>query len=232
MTQQAVLEWLRGTLDDIKLSQAESLQLREMLPQLAEDEIAFLRNRAFSMAREHVAGGGDNAVAVVIWLEKIIKHLDNFRRSQTSSINSAHFSPGDNCRRKLLDLCLSARTALDISVFTISDDRLTQGIIEAHRRRVKVRLITDNDKSLDQGSDIERLIAEGIEVRMDTTPNHMHHKFALIDRRVLVNGSFNWTRSATEYNQENILVTDEPGLVEAYMREFEGLWEAFSGQSR
>lgn len=40
MTQQAVQEWLRGTLEDIKLSQAESLQLREMLPQLAEDEIA------------------------------------------------------------------------------------------------------------------------------------------------------------------------------------------------
>lgn len=227
MTQQAVQEWLRGTLEDIKLSQAESLQLREMLPQLTEDEIAFLRNRAFVMAREHVAGGGDNAVSVVIWLEKIIKHLDNFRRSQTSSINSAHFSPGDNCRRKLLDLCLSARTALDISVFTISDDRLTQGIIDAHHRGVTVRLITDNDKSLDQGSDIERLVAEGIEVRMDKTPNHMHHKFVLIDRRILVNGSFNWTRSATDYNQENILVTDEQGLVAAYMREFEVLWDAF-----
>ena len=63
---------------------------------------------------------------------------------------------------------------------------------------------------------------------MDNTPNHMHHKFALIDQRVLVNGSFNWTRSATEYNQENILVTDEQGLVAAYLREFESLWEEFS----
>ena len=228
MTQVAIQTWLEGTLEDVKLSQAESLELREMLPTLAEDEIAFLRNRAFLMAREQVSSGGEVAVALVIWLEKITKHIDNFRRSQSSSVNSAHFSPGDDCRRKLLDLCVSARESLDISVFTISDDRLSRAIISAHQRGIKVRLITDNDKSLDEGSDVEYLITEGIEVRMDNTPNHMHHKFALIDQRVLVNGSFNWTRSATEYNQENILVTDEQGLVAAYLREFESLWEEFS----
>lgn len=227
MTQQAIQEWLNGTLDDVKLSQAESLELREMLPQLTEDEIAFLRNRAFSLAREQVVGGSDPAVAVVIWLEKIIKHIDNFRRTQSSSINSAHFSPGDSCRRKLLDLCLGARVSLDISVFTLSDDRLAEAIIGAQRRGVKVRLITDNDKALDQGSDVDFLKSEGIAVRMDKTPNHMHHKFVVIDRRILVNGSFNWTRSATDYNQENILVTDEQGLVAAYLREFEVLWDHF-----
>jgi cardiolipin hydrolase len=42
-----------------------------------------------------------------------------------------------------------------------------------------------------------------------------------------VNGSFNWTRSATDYNQENILVTNEPKLVAAYLAEFEGLWNEF-----
>ena len=228
MKQEAIQEWLQGTLEDIKLSQAESLELREMLPTLKEDEIAFLRNRAFLMAREQVIRGEEIALAVVIWLEKITRHIDNFRRSQTSSINSAHFSPGDDCRRKLLDLCVSARESLDISVFTISDDRLTQAIITAHRRGIRVRLITDNDKSLDEGSDVNHLMAEGVDIRMDNSPNHMHHKFALIDQRILINGSFNWTRSATEYNQENILVTDEQGLVAAYLREFESLWEEFA----
>lgn len=228
MNQQAIHEWLVGTLEDVKLSQAESLELREMLPKLVEDEISFLRNRAFLMAREQVSVGGESALALVIWLEKITKHIDNFRRTQASVINSAHFSPGEDCRRKLLDLCVSARTSLDISVFTLSDDRLSRAIVDTHKRGVKVRLITDNDKSLDEGSDVEYLAAEGIEVRMDNTPNHMHHKFAVIDQRILVNGSFNWTRSATEYNQENILVTDEPGLVVAYLHEFESLWEEFA----
>lgn len=228
MTQEAIQEWLAGTLVDIKFSQSEAVELRELLPTLAEDEIAFLRNRAFIMARDQVGVGGEIAIAVILWLEKIIKHIDSFRRSQGGGAHSAHFSPGEDCRRKLLDLCVAARTTLDISVFTISDDRLTQAVVNAHQRGVIVRIVTDDDKSQDEGSDVDYLIAQGIAVRMDISPNHMHHKFAVIDQRVLVNGSFNWTRSASDYNQENILVTDEPVLVTAYIREFESLWVEFS----
>jgi len=154
--------------------------------------------------------------------------IDNFRQTQSVTITEAHFSPGEDCRRQLLDLVIAARETLYISVFTISDDRLSDAIIAAHKRGIQVRLITDNDKALDQGSDIARLIDHGIDVRMDNTANHMHHKFAVVDKHILVNGSFNWTRSATDYNQENILVTNEPKLVAAYLGEFDSLWDEFS----
>lgn len=220
--------WLVATLDDFKLCQSESLQLRELLPKLAQDDIAFVRNKAFVLAREPARAGGDNAVAALLWLEKISKAIDNFRQTQSVTITEAHFSPGEDCRRQLLDLVVAARETLDISVFTISDDRLSDAIVAAHKRGIQVRLITDNDKAHDQGSDIFKLIDRGINVRMDNTENHMHHKFALVDKCILVNGSFNWTRSATDYNQENILVTNEPKLVAAYLGEFDSLWNEFS----
>lgn len=228
MRETDLLAWLAGTLLDFKLSHSEALELRDLLPKIAGDEIAFVRNQAFLLARDQVAIGGDSAIATLIWLEKIVKNIDNFRASTLASINSAHFSPGDDCRRKLLDLCVGARQKLDISVFTISDNRLTDAIIAAHRRGINVRIISDNDKAQDEGSDVDALIAQGIDVRMDKTPYHMHHKFALIDGHTLVNGSFNWTRSASDYNQENILVTNEPLLVAAYTNEFESLWSQFS----
>lgn len=219
--------WLVDSLQDFKLSQSETLQLRELLPQLAADEIAFVRNKAFALGRTPVAAGGDKAIATLIWLEKLVKTIDNYRTSGPQPVHSAHFSPGEDCRRKLLDLLASARKSLAISVFTISDNRLADAIVAAHKRGLEVRLITDNDKSLDEGSDIESLAAQGVEVRMDKSPNHMHHKFALIDDHTLVTGSFNWTRSASDFNQENILVTNEPVLVAAYAMEFEGLWQEF-----
>jgi phosphatidylserine/phosphatidylglycerophosphate/cardiolipin synthase-like enzyme len=220
--------WLAGTLLDFKLSHSETLELRELLPKLAGDEVGYVRNQAFLLARDQVILGGDSAVATLIWLEKIVKTIDNFRTLIPASINSAHFSPGDDCRRKLLDLCIGARQTLDISVFTISDNRLTDAIIAAHRRGIRVRIISDNDKAQDEGSDLDLLIAQGIDVRTDNAPHHMHHKFALIDGHTLVNGSFNWTRSASDYNQENILVTNEPLLVAAYTEEFESLWLKFN----
>ena len=220
--------WLTESLDDFKLSHAETLALREILPQLKADETSFIRNKAFALAREPIKQGGDVAIAVLGWLDKIMKTMDTARNAQVVIVNSAHFSPGDDCRRKLLDLCVSARQSLDISVFTISDDRLCDAICNAHQRGVAVRILTDNDKSLDLGSDVEHMAAQGIPVRMDNTEHHMHHKFAIIDRHTLVNGSFNWTRSASDKNHENILVTNEPALVAAYQMEFESLWENFS----
>lgn len=220
--------WLTATLLDFKLSQSEAIELRELLPELQHDEIAFVRNRAFLAARSQVAQGGDNAVATLIWLEKIVKTIDNFRGAKTVAIASAHFSPGEDCRRKLLDLCLAARQSLAISVFTISDNRLSEAIIAAHKRGILVRVLTDNDKTFDEGSDIAGLIDAGVAVRMDNTPYHMHHKFALVDGHTLINGSFNWTRSASDFNQENILVTNEALLVAAYSKEFENLWQQFN----
>jgi cardiolipin hydrolase len=228
MLQQELEQWLIASLEDFKLSQSEALELREILPRLANDDIAFARNKAFQLGRESIRIGGDNAVATLLWLEKLNKTIDNFRQSETSSIAEAHFSPGEDCRRQLLDLLVSARESIDISVFTISDDRLSDAILTTHKRGVSVRLITDNDKARDQGSDVFYLIDLGLPVRMDASENHMHHKFAVIDKKILVNGSFNWTRSATDYNQENILVTDEPKLVTAYLNEFEDLWKQFS----
>ena len=73
----------------------------------------------------------------------------------------------------------------------------------------------------------ERIARAGVEVRVDDSTHHMHHKFAVFDNLTLVTGSYNWTRSAAEYNQENVIVTDEPRLVAAYVRSFDGLWDRF-----
>ena len=88
-----------------------------------------------------------------------------------------------------------------------------------------MRVITDNDKANDRGSDVYRLSRAGVRVRVDESEHHMHHKFAIIDGRTVITGSYNWTRSAAELNYENIVVSDEPRLVSAFARTFDALWE-------
>ncbi|MCB0845448.1 MAG: DUF1669 domain-containing protein, partial [Bacteroidetes bacterium] len=84
--------------------------------------------------------------------------------------------------------------------------------------------LTDNDKYWDKGSDIEKFTKAGIEVKVDRTESHMHHKFAIYDRKYVLTGSYNWTRSAATSNQENILVTSDQEVVKKYMSEFDRLW--------
>lgn len=137
----------------------------------------------------------------------------------------AYFSPGHDCLSAIVSELDDATATLDVCVFTITDDRISKAVLAAHRRNVCVRIVTDNDKSNDEGSDIARLARAGIEVRVDRSPHHMHHKFAIVDGRRLINGSYNWTRSAAEHNQENVVVTDSRSLVRAFSTEFEGLWQ-------
>jgi phosphatidylserine/phosphatidylglycerophosphate/cardiolipin synthase-like enzyme len=119
----------------------------------------------------------------------------------------------------------SAIQQLQICVFTISDDLITDAIITSHQRGTTIRIITDNDKSLDEGSDIEHIVKQGIAVKMDRTPNHMHHRSMVVDGKALITGSYNWTRSAARFNHENVLLTKDAGVVKSFLKEFDQLWQ-------
>jgi phosphatidylserine/phosphatidylglycerophosphate/cardiolipin synthase-like enzyme len=217
---------LRKTLEDFRVSRGERRVLSSILDELDADEqqLAYLRNRAFEIAREQIVG--PEVQGVINWLEDIVKVLQPGREEpQRSEIAEVHFSPGDRCVGAINGLIRRTHRTLDVCVFTITDNRISETILEAANRRVKVRIITDDEKSEDKGSDIEHLQRSGIEVRVDHSPYHMHHKFAIFDRRTALTGSYNWTRSAAEQNEENIVVTDDRRITKIFVAQFEELWD-------
>lgn len=142
--------------------------------------------------------------------------------------SQAFFSPGDACRQAIIAALSSAKREVRVCVFTISDDRISDALRDAHARGVNVRILTDNDKADDRGNDVYDLAREGLDVAYDNSSYHMHHKFALIDDDVLINGSFNWTRSASVKNEENIVLHFKEGLIEQFAEEFERLWKLYA----
>jgi phosphatidylserine/phosphatidylglycerophosphate/cardiolipin synthase-like enzyme len=214
---------LRDSAQDLSLSNEERSALRELGAELPPDRLRFLRNRAFDIAREQVAANPAEALQMLKWVEQVVRTLD-VNAGPVETLTSTYFSPGDACMQRLRALCASAKQTLDICVFTISDDRLSGVILDAHKRGVVVRIISDNDKVYDDGNDVRRLNESGIPVRVDHSEYHMHHKFALFDGKQLANGSFNWTRTATEHNDENLVVSNDRNLVRSFAQQFEVLW--------
>ena len=217
---------LRSGAEDFNLDNEERFELRELGAQVDAERVRYLRNRAFEIARELMLADAADVLPTLRWLEQVVKTLD-LTTVVAAAGTSAFFTPGDSCLRKLRELCQGSRRSIDVCVFTIADDRLTEELIAAHARGVQVRIISDNDKRFDDGSDIERLAARGIAVRLDDAPFHMHHKFALFDGQLLANGSFNWTRSASSSNQENLVVSHDAYLVRCFGGQFEQLWQRF-----
>ncbi|MEI2457081.1 phospholipase D-like domain-containing protein [Lysobacter firmicutimachus] len=221
---------LRDSIADAQLDNEEKFELRELGAGLAADRVRYLRNRAFAMSRELMLAEPARTLDALRWLEQVVKTLDVVAAAP-ATVSSAYFAPGDACLRKLRELCRGAKRSLDICVYTISDDRLAEEIVVCHRRGIAVRVLSDNDKKFDEGSDVLRLRELGVPVRIDDSPFHMHHKFAVFDGRVLANGSFNWTRSATASNEENLVVTDDANLLRCFVGQFEALWRKFAPEA-
>lgn len=215
---------LENTFQDQKIDSLEKATLFDTFKPLSEEQRAFVRNRAFDIAKQF--SRKNQGEPPYKWLEQIIKCLDN--SSPLASNSSVYFSPGEDCLSALLGIILGATQRLDICVFTISDNRLRDALLNADKRGVAIRIITDNDKTEDQGSDVEDLIRAGLAVRMDETRHHMHHKFAIADRKQLATGSFNWTRSASKFNHENILIMNDETVVVQFEQEFDRLWQEFA----
>lgn len=209
------------------------------LPRAKEALLLAASQHAFALAAQRLATVQSSAspeLSARVWqwlqvtngvLVSLADHHATRDSATRASTSEAYFSPGLACRDAIRDAIDGATRHLDVCVFTITDDHLAKALAAAHRRGVAVRIITDNDKGHDAGSDIDRLESLGISVRIDRTEYHMHHKFAIVDKHTLLNGSYNWTRGAFTYNQENVVVSRDPTLLAAFQRAFDELWHQF-----
>lgn len=144
----------------------------------------------------------------------------------------AFFSPDDNVQEILVQLIDQEKKSIKIAIFSFTDGKIAQALIDARYRGVSVEVIVDASGQRDKFSKIETLKAHGVKVSVYDPKNNtiynniMHHKFVIFENNIggkslLWTGSYNFTKSATLNNQENVLVLDEMHLVQKYAHQFE-----------
>lgn len=73
--------------------------------------------------------------------------------------------------------------------------------------------------------DLENLGAKVTWLKMPISTNHMHHKFAIVDNKTILNGSFNWSPNATSSFENIIVIKDFLSEVTKFISEFQKLWK-------
>ncbi len=123
------------------------------------------------------------------------------------------------------DINLLSRS-LDIAAFEFNSPILTQAVIAAHQRGVRIRMVTDNEHGLlDRDSTIPELLAAGITVVDDKRTALMHNKFMILDSSVVWTGSWNFTINDTYRNNNNALALRSQKAVQNYQAEFNEMFE-------
>lgn len=91
-----------------------------------------------------------------------------------------------------------------------------------------LRYLMDNQQAAGQGLEYQNLLNASVQVRLDRRSADMHHKVAIIDNRIILTVSFNWSVSANEDNNENLLVIDSRSWATRYEAEFQRVWTQYT----
>lgn len=138
--------------------------------------------------------------------------------------NEVCFSPGESCEIKLLKFIQSAKSSIDIAIFDITLDSLSQEII-TQSKKISVRVVVDRRQSHGTHSAVATLIKYGVKVRIGhQSGGVMHNKFTIVDGHMVETGSFNYTAAAATKNNENQVYLSTPNIVDRYKARFEKIW--------
>ncbi|HDN02093.1 MAG TPA: phospholipase D family protein [Candidatus Bathyarchaeota archaeon] len=138
----------------------------------------------------------------------------------------AYFSPDDDVENVIAYWIGRANASIEIAMYTFTSSRLAQSLIDAAKRGVDVKVILEKN-NVNQYSKYVILKSNGVGVQLDGNPSLMHNKFCIIDREIVITGSYNWTKSAREENDENVVLIGCSELADLYHEEFQEMW---SGQ--
>lgn len=111
--------------------------------------------------------------------------------------------------QRILDQIATAQKSVKVAMFTWTHPDFTRAMIAAQGRGVHVEVVIDRRQGQGVGAEtVHQLTRAGIPVYLSCGDGLLHHKTLMIDDRILVTGSANWTRSAFRINDDCFLMLE------------------------
>lgn len=139
---------------------------------------------------------------------------------------------------------IAANQSIDLALFVFSEQQLADILETNHQRKVKIRALIEPDFAYRYYS--EALDMMGLALVNDCkyeinnrpwqnsintigTPllkkgDLLHHKFAVIDGKIAIAGSHNWSEAANSNNDETLVIIQSPKVAAHFQREFDRLY--------
>jgi len=224
-----VADWdkmLAQTLEDNRLPSRNGRLLKERLRDAALDDRV---EPSCAAASSRIAPPGSSndvrTIPIVDWLEEVSKLLLPSAAAEGEPFVEAHFSPSAPPASVASAASSTAPAAAPTSaVFTITDNRIADGILAAHRRwrrRPHHHRRREGPRSRLRRPGSWRGRGPGAGGHNSPLP-HAPQVRAL-RQRPAADRSYNWTRGAADSNEENMILSNDRRLLASFRCEFERL---------
>lgn len=131
-----------------------------------------------------------------------------------------------NISSEIISLLNNAKSEVLVAMAWFTSAELFEALQSCISRKVHVELILLDSPTnfMYYAPDFNRLLTPHSCLRIAKQDvGIMHHKFCIIDSKLVITGSYNWTYRAETYNIENVLITDVSSIVCSYRQEFDQL---------
>jgi len=145
----------------------------------------------------------------------------------------SYFAPEDQVAERVLALVKEAEQSICFMVFSFTDDSLGNAMMNQDEAGLTVQGVFEERGAGLQYSEFGRMYSAQprMDVRLDGNTYMMHHKVIILDNETVVLGSFNFSKSADEMNDENILFIHDKDIASLFRTEFKRIYrEASEGR--
>ncbi len=149
-------------------------------------------------------------------------------RRQTAMIEDTPvfviFAPEDEGMDHLLPLVRRAEESVHFMAFAFTHDELGAELVRKAKRGLDISGVFETRNATTEHSELHRLYCNGVDVLKDGNSATMHHKVFIIDKKIVVTGSFNFSNNANNMNDENMVFLNNREIASAYEEEFDRVW--------
>ena len=138
-----------------------------------------------------------------------------------------YFCPED-CNKetinKIIKLIKNAEKSVKVAIFSFTHEELADELLKSDIKGLDVQVLVERRQRNVQKSQYTRLKDFGIDIKVDGNKYNMHHKFIIIDDKIVVTGSPNYSFSGFNRNDENMLIIYNENLALKFVREFDSMF--------
>jgi phosphatidylserine/phosphatidylglycerophosphate/cardiolipin synthase-like enzyme len=130
------------------------------------------------------------------------------------------FVPAQHCDMRIVAAIDAARSEIRVQAYGFSSRPILAALVRAHARGVDVQVLLDRSNEQGRRTGLTMMREADIPVWIDHVPGIAHVKAIIIDRRLVIGGSYNYTASAEHKNVEDVTFSHSPKLAEAFLRQW------------
>ncbi|MCS6994740.1 MAG: phospholipase D-like domain-containing protein [Anaerolineales bacterium] len=133
-----------------------------------------------------------------------------------------YFSPDDGVAARIVRLLREARASIYFLAYSLTADDFGDLLRQKAQEGLRVFGVMEEEQvKSNRGGEFETLQQAGLNVFLDGNPGQMHHKVIIIDEKIVITGSYNFSASAERKNDENVMIFFDEQIARQYLAEFE-----------